>query len=283
MKRIISNNDMNNPREGHFVLDSITRKFLKKMFGLLRDKDAIAITGSCIVALTLEQEGYPSFLPGDIDVFVKQDLKVENEIFDRHFLHSSILLPLLSIEGINWQPKEIPITKSLSSKYAKYRSCKINILHIIEICLFQENKEVNAEIVNRPKIQIIIVGDETDIPQELPVLSLTPFEKKVVTSFDIDIVKGTYNPMTNGIVFAHPDIKQNVLTMRFWYICDVDRSFSLFSTCERVKKYIDRGFTFQGLKDIDNPSIRIATPKFEITNLQSLQFGINDYINNSVP
>ena len=278
MKRIISNNDMNNPGEGHHVLDLITRKFLKKMFVLLREKDAIAITGSCIVALTLEQHGYPSFLPGDIDVFVKQDLKLEDQIFDRYFLHSSILLPL-SIEGINWQPKEIPITKSLTSKYTKYRSCKINILHIIEISLFQQNKEVNAEIVNRPKIQIIIVGDETDILQELPVLSLTPFEKKVINSFDIDIVKGIYNPMTDGIVFAHPDIKQNVLNMRFWYICDVERSFSLLSTIERVKKYSDRGFTWKGFKSIDNPSLTISSAKFKLTDPQSLQFSINDYVN----
>ena len=279
MKRIISNNDMNNPGEGHPpVLDLITRKFLKKMFVLLREKDAIAIMGSCIVALTLEQHGDSSFLPGDIDIFVKQDLKLEDQIFDRYFLHSSILLPL-SIEGINWQPKEIPITKSLTSKYTKYRSCKINILHIIEISLFQQNKEVNAEIVNRPKIQIIIVGDETDILQELPVLSLTPFEKKGITSFDIDIVKGIYNPMTDGIVFAHPEIKQNVLNMTFWYICDVERPFSLLSTIKRVKKYSDRGFTWKGFKSIDNPSLTISSAKFKLTDPQSLQFSINDYVN----
>jgi hypothetical protein len=95
MQRIISNNDMNNLGEGLPVLDSITRKFLQEAFKVLSHKEAIVITGSCVVALPLR----PSFLPGDIDVFVKQDLKLEDQIFDHY-----ILVPLSTEEGIPLHP-----------------------------------------------------------------------------------------------------------------------------------------------------------------------------------
>jgi hypothetical protein len=263
MQRIISNNDMNNPREGLPVLDSITSKLLNKAFEVLRPRDAIAISGSSVVALTLQNHGLSSFLPGDIDVFVKQDLKLEDQVFDRHFLHWHILAPLLA-QGIHWEPKEIPIRNGLPSNVKKYRAMTIDVLHIIEIGLFQDGKDVAA---NRPKIQIIIVADDTPVPQELSSLSLTPFERNVVTSFDIDIVQGAYNPNTGRVTFAHPDTQQNILRMKFWYICDSRRSFRLSSVIKRIKKYTDRKFHFIGFRDIIHEQVAISLGQFTMSEL----------------
>ena len=86
MQHAVSNDDLTAPHENQVpVLDSVTSKFLIKAFKVLRPRDAIAITGSCVVAKTLQQENVPSFLPGDIDVFVKENLNFEHEIFDRFF------------------------------------------------------------------------------------------------------------------------------------------------------------------------------------------------------
>jgi hypothetical protein len=76
--------------------------------------------------------------------------------------------------------------------------------------------------VNHPKIQIIVVADDspTPTPEDLSLFYLTPFERKIVTSFDIDIVQGAYNPNSSGIIFAYSDTKDNIQKMEFWYICD---------------------------------------------------------------
>jgi hypothetical protein len=260
MQRIISNNDMTDSGEGPPAFDWITRTFLKTIFKALRSKDAIVITGSCVVAHTLEKEGLASFLPGDIDVFVKQNLKLEDEIFDRSFLISDILFPLLQAEGIHWQPRHIPIKDGLHSEFKKYGNCKIDIVNIIEFSLFR-----NDSAANRPKIQIIVVADDSPTPQELSLFRLTPFERKVVTSFDIDIVQGAYNPISSCITFANSDTKDNIVKMKFWYICDSMRPFRLSSVIERIQKYTDRGFTFIGFRDIIDPHLAILLPKFEIT------------------
>jgi hypothetical protein len=205
MQHIISNNDMNNVKKGlpPPILDEITHRILCTAFERLRWKDAIAITGSCVVA-PLHNQGLPSFLPGDIDVFVRQNLKLENQIFDRYYLHFYILALLLA-EGIHWQPKEIPIKKGLPPNLKKYSICNIDILHIIEISLFQDGEDV---AVNRPKIQIIVVEDDSpSTPFDLSLFCLTPFERKVVTSFYINIVQGAYNPNVGGITFAYTDTK----------------------------------------------------------------------------
>jgi hypothetical protein len=261
MQHTISNNDMNNPGEGRLVLDEITRKFLKVIFKALRPKDAIAISGSCVVALTLEKHGLPSFLPGDIDVFVKQNLKLEDQIFDRYFLHNHILIPLLA-NGICSQPKDIPIREF--QKYG-YGDCNIDILHIIEISLHEDGEDA---AVNRPKIQIIIVADDSPTPEELPLSYLTPFERKVVTSFDIDIVQGAYEPNFDHIVFACSDTKQNILDMKFWYICDRKRPLTLLSAIQRLQKYIDRGFHFMGFRDVIHPDLAIFLGRFRISEPQ---------------
>jgi hypothetical protein len=276
MQHIISNNDINNVEEGlpPPVLDDITRRFLWTAFKVLRSKDAIAITGSCVVALTLQNHGLPTFLPGDIDVFVKQNLELENQIFDRFFLHLHILTPLLA-EGIDWQPKEIPIKKGLPANLKKYSNCNIDILHIIEINLFQVGEDV---AVNRPKIQIIIVEDDRpSTPSDLSLFYLSPFERKVVTSFDFDIVQGAYNPNIGSITFAYTDTKQNILGMKFWYICNPGRPFRLPSAIERIKKYTDRGFVFMGFRDIDHPDIAISISKFTMCNPQAFLFGSDPY------
>jgi hypothetical protein len=128
-------------------------------------------------------------------VFVKQNLKLEDQIFDRYFLHRHILVPLLA-DGICSQPKDIPIREFQKHGYG---DCNIDILHIIEISLHEDGEDV---AVNRPKIQIIIVADDSPTPEELPLSYLTPFEWKVVTSFNIDIVQGAYEPNFDRIVFA---------------------------------------------------------------------------------
>jgi hypothetical protein len=62
---------MNDPGEARLpVLDGITRKFLTSIFEALRPKDAIVITGSCVVALTLiEKENYGSHYTNYISIF----------------------------------------------------------------------------------------------------------------------------------------------------------------------------------------------------------------------
>ena len=262
MQRTISNNDMNDLAQGPPVLDDITRKFLMEAFKVLRQRDAIVITGSCVVALTLENRNLPSFLPADIDVFVKQNLQLDGEIFDRYFLYFHILVPLWT-KGIHTQPRDIAVK---ASNFKKYSNCKINILQIMEIALCQDGEDV---AINRPKIQLIVVADDSSIPQELPLLYLTPFERKVVTSFDIDIVQGAYNPNSGLIKFAYNDTKQNILEMQFWYICDPDRPNRLSSALERIKKYTDRTFTFKGFRDINQPHLAIFLTKYRLSEPQS--------------
>jgi hypothetical protein len=273
MQHIISNNDMTNFGEGPQALDWITRRFLKKMFQALRSKDAIVITGSCIVAHTLEKQGLASFLPGDIDVFVKQNLKLKDEIFDRSFLVSDILLPLEAEGGIHWQPSPIPIKDGLHHEFKKYRNCKIDIVHIIEFSLFRKDSAVN-----RPKIQIVVVADDSPVPEELPLFCLTPFERKVVTSFDIDIVQGAYNPISSGIIFAWSDTKENIQKMEFWYICDSIRPFTLSSVIERIQKYTDRGFQFMGFRDIIHPDLTMTLSKFKMTMPQPFAEDMDDLL-----
>jgi hypothetical protein len=135
MQHIISNNDMNNSGEGPPAFNWITHRFLQKIFKALPSKKAIVITGSCIVAHRLEKQGLASFLPGDIDVFVKENLKLEDEIFDCSFLISDILLPLQT-EGLHWQPRHIPIKDGLHPEFKKHGNCKIDIVHITEFSLF---------------------------------------------------------------------------------------------------------------------------------------------------
>lgn len=262
MQHAVSNNDLTGPDENQVpVLDSVTSKFLSKAFKVLRPRDAIAITGSCVVAKTLQQEGAPSFLPGDIDVFVKENLNFEHDVFDRLFLLNYILLPLKKTQGINWQPKEIPIRQGVSSVFQKYANCKINILHIIEICLFQKGEKD----VNRPKIQIIIVADDSPILlEDLPVSSLSPFERKIVTSFDIDIVQGAYNPNRKSIVFADASCKQNILRRQFWYMWDPTRFMDLHSAFTRITKYTDRTFIWLGFKDVMNPDRMLSFPRYNV-------------------
>jgi hypothetical protein len=62
MQRILSNNDMTNSGEGPPTFDWVTDRFLTKTFKVhvLRSKDAIVITSSCIVAYTLEKQGLAS-------------------------------------------------------------------------------------------------------------------------------------------------------------------------------------------------------------------------------
>jgi hypothetical protein len=55
MQRIISNNDMDDSRSGPPILDPTTCKFLETIFNVLRKEDAIVVTGSCVVALTLQR------------------------------------------------------------------------------------------------------------------------------------------------------------------------------------------------------------------------------------
>jgi hypothetical protein len=286
MQHIISNNDMINSREGSPTFDWITRKFLKKIFKVLRPKDAIVITGSCIVAYTLEKQCLASFLPGDIDVFVKENLKLEDEIFDRSFLISDILFPLQA-EGIYSQPRHIPIKDGLHPRFKKYGNCKIDIVHIIEFSLFQKDPAVNQfglfredPAVNHPKLQIIIVADDspTPTPEDLSLFYLTPFERKIVTSFDIDIVQGAYNPNSSGIIFAYSDTKDNIQKMEFWYICDPMRPFKLASVIERIQKYTDRGFTFVGFRDIIHSDLAILLPKFEIMMPEPFEHDVDDLL-----
>jgi hypothetical protein len=272
MQRIISNNDMTSSGEGPPAFDWITHRFLQKLFKALRSKDAIVITGSCIVAHTLEKQGLASFLPGDVDVFVKENLKLEDEIFDRSFLISDILLPLEE-EGIHWQPRHIPIKDGLHPEFKKYGNCKIDIVHIIEFTLFR--KDLAA---NRPKIQIMVVADNSPIPQELTLFCLTPFERKIITSFDIDIVQGAYNPINSSITFAYRDTKDNIQKMEFWYICDSMRPFRLSSVIKRIQKYTDRGFTFIGFRDIIDSDLAILLPKFEITMPQPFEHDVDDLL-----
>jgi hypothetical protein len=67
MQHIISNNYMTNPgEEGPAPFDEIIHSFIQQIYARLRPKDAIVITGSSIVAYTLENQGLASFLPGDI-------------------------------------------------------------------------------------------------------------------------------------------------------------------------------------------------------------------------
>jgi hypothetical protein len=263
MQRVISNNDMNDPGEARLpVLDGITRKFLTAIFEALRPKDAIVITGSCVAALTLEKENHAFFLPGDIDVFVKQNLKLEDEIFDRYYLLTHILRPLSQVESIDWQPAEIPIKEGLHPERKKYGNCRLHILDIMEFTLLHpDGKDLP---VNRPKIQIIVVADDSPTPPELPSFCLTPFERKVVTSFDFDIVQGAYNPGSDHVTFAYTDTKENILRMQFWYICNSKRSFNLPSAIQRIKKYRDRGFTLLGFRDLLHPRLAISLVQFRI-------------------
>jgi hypothetical protein len=225
MQHIISNNVMTNSREeGAPAFDGITHRFLQHIFATLRPKDAIVITGSCIVAYTLEKQGLSSFFPGDIDLFVKENLTLEHAIFDRSFLIFNVLAPLEN-EGIHWQPKNIQVTNGLHPAFKKYGNCKIDIVHIIKFSLFRNNPAANC-----PKIQIIVVADNSPIPESLPTFGMTPFERKVITSFDIDIVQGAYNPNRSCITFAYSDTEENIEKMEFWYICNVMRPFRLSST-----------------------------------------------------
>jgi hypothetical protein len=270
MQHCISNNDMmNDGRQRRPVLDHITSLFLRKAFKVLRDKDAIVITGSCVVALTLQKQERPSFRPGDIDVFVKQNFQLDNQIFDRCFLDRHILIPLLLEEGIHSEPKDILVKPGPSCDFKKYNSCMINILQIMEFSLFEEWEEV---AVSRPKIQIIVVEDDSPIPLELPPpFYLTPFERKVVTSFDIDIVQGAYNPNSELVTFALSDTEWNIFQRKFWYICDSRRSFSLSSMMERITKYTDRGFIWEGFKDFIDPHRAISVTKYRLLKPRSFE------------
>ena len=238
---------------------------------MLRSKDAIVITGSCIVAHTLERQDLDSFLPGDIDVFVKQNLKLEDEIFDRTFLVSNILRPLQA-EGIEWLPKDIPVKDGLHSELKKYGNCRIDIVHIIEFSVFSKD---HAAI--HPNIQIIVVVDDSPTPDELAPFCLTPFERKVVTSFDIDIVQGAYNPIEKSIIFAYNDTENNIRNMKFWYICDSLRPFRLKSDIERVEKYTARGFTWMGFKDIVDPDFAISLGKFVMTKPEPFEHDMGEH------
>jgi hypothetical protein len=259
MQHIISNNDMTDSEEWPPTFSLVTNRFLKKIYQVLRPKDAIVITGSCIVARTLEEQGLPSFLPGDIDVFVKEKLKMEDDIFNRSFLITNILLPL-EVEGIQWQPRHIPMKDGgLHFKSILYGNCTIDIVDIIEFSLFKSDLATND-----PKIQIIVVADDSLIPKKLPSFCLTPFEHNVVTSFDIDIVQGAYNPITSAIIFEYNDTEENIRNMEFWYICDPKRPFLLSSAIQRIQKYTDRGFTFRGLRDFNDPDLALLLPQFQI-------------------
>jgi hypothetical protein len=267
MQRVISNNDMNVAGEGSPVLDSVTQTFLHKAFQVLRSTDAIAITGSCIVALTLQNQHRSSFLPGDIDMFVKQNLRLDGQIFDRYFLESRILRPLLEQEDIHWEPQDIQLKQGLFPKLKQYRKTKLNIVQIIEICLFGRN---DNSTVNRPKIQIIVVEDYSPILPKHSHPYLTTFERKIITSFDLDIVQGVYNPNNGNIEFARRSTKRNILKMEFWYICDSERPFDLRSVIQRIDKYITRGFVFKGFKHILFPGIKIEVSRFTLQNLKLL-------------
>jgi hypothetical protein len=128
-----------------------------------------------------------------------------------------------------------------------------------------EENEGDPAVLRRPKIQIIVVGDECPIPQEFPSSSLTPFERKVVTSFDLDIVQGAFNPLSNQVTFAYDDTEENIIKMRFWYMWDAGRSCTLISVIERIKKYTERGFAWIGFRCINNPELAIILNNYRLS------------------
>jgi hypothetical protein len=102
-------------------------------------------------------------------------------MFDRCFLKFHILVPLLEQHSIRTQPNYIPVKNG--PVFRKHKNCKIDILQIMEIGLVKIGESV---AVNRPRIQIIVVGGDCPIPPQLPSTGLSPFEqKKVVSSFDL--------------------------------------------------------------------------------------------------
>jgi hypothetical protein len=261
MQHHISYNDMNEPGQGRPVLDSITHKFLRQAFDVLHPHDAIAITGSCIVAMTQQNHNIRNFLPGDIDVFVRQKFHVKDQMFDRYFLDQYILTPLLK-EGVRWQPRDIPVEEGSSIETKKYINCKIDMLQIINIDLIDDDDKPDA--VNRPKIQIIIVAEDAVVPREPRLWNLTTFEQKVVTSFDFDIVQGVYNPKANTIKFAYEDAEDNIKKNQFWLILDPQRSYLAPSMVNRFTKYLERGFELLGLKDINDHNLTMSFSNFRI-------------------
>ena len=124
----------------------------------------------------------------------------------------------------------------------------------------------------------MVVADNSPIPQELTLFCLTPFERKIITSFDIDIVQGAYNPINSSITFAYRDTKDNIQKMEFWYICDSMRPFRLSSVIKRIQKYTDRGFTFIGFRDIIDSDLAILLPKFKITMPQPFEQDVDDLL-----
>jgi hypothetical protein len=280
MQRIVSTNDMNDPGQEQVVFDAVTREFLTKAFNVLRRTDAIVITGSCVTAHTLlAHSRNGSFVPGDIDVFVKQDPQIENSKLDRYYVQFHLLNCL---QGIHSQPRLIPVK---ISNFNQYNNCKINILEIMEFDLRQDlENEEDPAVHSRPKIQIIVVmGDECPIPQEFPSSSLTPFERKVVTSFDLDIVQGIYNPLSNQVTFAHDDTKCNILKKEFWYLWDAGRSCTLSSVFERVNKYRERGFVWRGFKDMDDPEVAIILLTYQLSQPQLLVPDLDFYTEDNGP
>jgi hypothetical protein len=269
VQRMISNNDMDDSPSGPAILDGTTLLFLKTIFNVLQQEDAIVITGSCVVAFMLQKMDLPSFLPGDIDIFVKQNIHQQNNeegIFDRYFLKLHILAPLFEQHHILTQPDYIPIKNG--PVFQKYMNCKLDILQIMEFGLIKMGESVPVN--NRPKIQIIVVGGNCPIPPEPPLRGLLSlFERKVVTSFDLDIVQGAFHPEINNVTFLFPDTLSNIRKKRFWYVCDSGRPFGLDTMMPRVQKYIDREFRLMGFKDIMHPGLKIYLTEFSLSKLSS--------------
>jgi len=266
VQHMISNIDVDDSPSGPAIFDDTTLQFLKKIFSVLQQEDAIVITGSCVVAFMLHKMDLPSFPPGDIDIFVKQNIHQNNQegMFDRYFLNLHILAPLFEQHNIHTQSDYIPIKNG--PVFQKYKNCKLDILQIMEFNLIKTGESISVN--HRPKIQIMVVGGDCPVLPERPspgLLSL--FERKVVASFDLDIVQGAFHPGMDNVTFLSSDTLSNIRNREFWCMCDCGRSFGLGAVMPRIQKYIDREFRLMGLTDIMNPGLKIHLTQFSLSEL----------------